>query len=127
MRVLLALTLLAFMTPAQAADLPSSGIYTDDVTMGETNEHAYSTHGSQPCLGIYMEHTYFVTLVAEAGQVLLLEVAGQQVMATDGTARITFTANYCTAFQILVEGIDVDGDASYVLAVEHVVKGPTLA
>jgi hypothetical protein len=110
--------------PASAQTGPSSGAYVGTVEQDGRNSHFYTTHGDTPCLAIYIPHLYVVTLaVLPPTDTLTLGVLGQTADTTNGVATVSFVANYCTAFTLLVDGTEVADTAIYGLTVEHVILG----
>ncbi len=97
----------------------SPGLYVGTIGDGERDTYRFSTHGGNPCLGVYIPKLYVVSLShAPADATLSLSAGGKTDMSMAGQASVTFVANYCTTFTITVDGVDVDGTAAYVVDVE---------
>ena len=127
MRALAILAGLLLVPVVAAQGAPSTGLYVGAVSEGQTDVLFYSTHGDTNCLGIYIAHTYTVTLVTDPGATLSVAVGAKTATSSNGVATLSFTANYCTQFHLYVHGVAVTDTASYVLNVEHVIKGPAIS
>lgn len=114
------LTAVLLLVPATAQSGPSSGVYVGTVGEGETDRLHYTTHGNNPCLAIYIPHTYVVTLAS--ADTMRLTVGQHSDVTSNGVATLVFTANYCTAFTVLVEGLDIDHGGAYTVTVGHVIQ-----
>jgi hypothetical protein len=119
---LLAAGLLAglLVVSSGAADPLWSGPFAGTVEEGGSNVHAYATHPDWVmCAAVYMPHTFVVTLTGAAADTFGLAAGSLATTSTAGVATLTFTANYCTAFDITVTGLDIEVGA-YAVVVEHV-------
>lgn len=109
----------------------SSTPYVGSVGQGQSDNHRYDNSGGNPCLAIYMPRTYTVTLAhVPTSDVLTLTAAGHSDSSSNGLASVSFTGNYCTAFDIRVTGTAVAGATEYAVAVTSVAQiggGPVLA
>ncbi|MGB0652511.1 MAG: hypothetical protein ACPGQL_04865 [Thermoplasmatota archaeon] len=113
-----------------AIGTPQPGPFAGTIGDGGSNTHRFSTHGDQPCLGVWMPKLYVVTLnYVSPFNSLGVSARGHSDSGENGVASIKFVANYCTAFDIVVSGDDVSGTAAYVVTVQSspIVGGASLA
>lgn len=122
--ILVAACLLLIAPMATAASGPTSGWGLGTVEEGETDRRHHNTHGDQPCLAIYIPKVFTVTLNHAPTDVLGLRAGGASATSQNGVATVSFVANYCTSFDIFVDGIDVDGSAAYAMTVTSVFTAP---
>ncbi len=115
----LLLIALATASPVAAGPAGDPGVYVGTVVEGERDTHRFSSHGGNPCLGVYIPKLWVVTLThAPADASLSLSAGGKTDVSMAGSATVSFVANYCTVFTIAVEGLAVDGKAIYAVDVE---------
>ncbi|HET6399284.1 MAG TPA: hypothetical protein VFH47_06995 [Candidatus Thermoplasmatota archaeon] len=117
------LACLAFAAAASAGPLPSplfAGPYAGVASDGSSHAHEYSTHPPHTlCAAVYIPHQFVVTLDAAPTDTLVLRVGSHAATTFQGAATLTFIANYCTAFTIHVEGVEVLA-GPYAVTVSHV-------
>lgn len=125
LRIALAAACLATVlaTAPVSADLggPEPGPFTGTIGQDHTRTHHFSTHGDNPCLAVYMPRVYTVTLAyAPPTDTLSISVGGLTDVGSLGAGSISFVANYCTAFDITVVGVEVTDKAAYGVTVTSV-------
>ena len=101
------------------------GTHAGTLTEGASTSFTYKA-GPDPCLGVYIPHTFVVNLAyAPIDDTLTLSSHGKTATGADGLATLSFVDNYCTSFGVVVSGTEVAGTAAFVLNVRD--AGPVLA
>lgn len=112
-RILATVVLAAsFLAPAALA-ATGTGPFSGHVRQGEVDRHTYDNNPhNNPCIMVMT--TYTVTLTyTPTTDVLTLTANGVTAVGSGGTATVTFDGSWCTRFDILVEGTQVDRMARY--------------
>lgn len=115
----IAVTLLvatALLAPAALA-ATGTGPFTGTVRQNQTDRHTYDNNpDNNPCIQVMT--TYTVTLTyTPTTDTLTLTANGVTAVGSGGVATVTFEANWCTSFNILVHGTNVARVAQYEVTV----------
>lgn len=108
------------------------GTHAGTLTQGASTAFSYSS-GGDPCLGVYIPHTYVVNLAyAPIDDTLTVSSHGVSASGSNGLATISFVDNWCTTFGVRVDGTEVAGIAAFVVNIRDAgevlaLGGPAIA
>ena len=104
--------------PATAAP-GSTGPFSGVVRQNQTKTHQYDNNPlNNPCQQVITTYTVSLTYTPTS-DVLTLSVGSLSATGSNGSASLSFEANYCTSFEVKVIGTSVQSAAQYTVNVSR--------